>query len=109
LYPTGQIAWDIVSAPDEVQPGWGKSLRQLYNEMPPPSPDSEIELEGNLPSTWMVRTPHGPVLLEFTSYTPAGNNFQLSLRYMLLPPPGGIQQQALFGPVIERTLSLNVD
>jgi predicted Ser/Thr protein kinase len=100
--------------PDFVEPGWGKSLRQIYNELPVPSADSSSSVEGAFPLGVLVRTRNGPVALELTRYVAApGGSPQLDLRYVLLPPPGGAQPQVQtvfdLHPVIELTIPTDKD
>jgi predicted Ser/Thr protein kinase len=89
--------------PDFVEPGWGKSLRQICNELPAPSADAIARVEGSLPMGVLVRTRHGPVALEITRAT--RNPAQMDVRYVLLPPPGAVTPAASFGPVIERVIN----
>jgi predicted Ser/Thr protein kinase len=78
--------------PDTVEPGWGKSLRQIAMELPVPAADTCSRMESGLPMGVLLRTRNGPVALEITRYSQLSPKArQIDLRYVLLPPLGSVR------------------
>lgn len=92
LFGSGGLLIESAMQPDFVEPGWGKSLRQIAMELPVPAADTHTGMGGEFPTGVLVRTRNGSIALEITRYHDAATHSrQLDMRYVLLPP-GGMQQ-----------------
>ena len=56
VHAIGNAGWIAADDPFVVQPGWGKSLYTIFEELPPATMGSVQLLTGGLPQTWLLRT-----------------------------------------------------
>jgi len=82
VHGIGQSGWDAADAPDAMQSGWGKSLRDIFNQLPAPASGVCSVLSGEPPQTWLLKTRNGrQLVLQITGFL--DNPRGVKIRYKL--------------------------
>jgi hypothetical protein len=82
VHGIGQSGWDAADWPDAMQSGWGKSLRDIFNQLPAPASGVCNVLSGEPPQTWLLKTRNGrQVVLQITGFL--DNPRGVKIRYKL--------------------------
>ena len=96
VHGIGQSGWEAADAPDAMQSGWGKSLRDIFNQLPAPASGVCSVLSGEPPQTWLLKTRNGrQVVLQITGFL--DNPRGVKIRYKLAQNSGN---QAAAPPAI---------